>query len=249
MAGNFVKDAPNDGYTLLLAGIGLFVQEAVIPRDIKEYSLDDFEYVSGVGRVGMALVTAPKALAQQTTTLDGFIKGAASRQWTIATNGSSSVLLADYLLYMVGATGITSNIPYSTGRQVLIDGIAGHVNFAVAPVSIAGPLHPRKATMVAVTSGQRHKQFPEVPSISEKIPGFIYDHQWGIVLPKGAQKEVIDFYAAIIRAGLRTPDAKATYDKQYLSFGNEGGPDRYRSYVRDQLAIWTHRAKLMKHGL
>jgi tripartite-type tricarboxylate transporter receptor subunit TctC len=108
-------------------------------------------------------------------------------------------------------TGVNMpHVPYRGPNAALIDLLGGHVQvfFGGIPTSIkhirAGELRP-----LAVTAAKRLEALPDVPTISEILPGYEVSSVLGLGAPKDTPSEVIDRLNIEINAGLADPKIKA----------------------------------------
>ena len=85
-----------------------------------------------------------------------------------------------------------THVPYKGEGPALIDLLAGQIQFVTPNLSAAiGFLQQGKIRALAVTSKERAKQVPNVPTVAETIPGFENLGWFGFVVPTGTPKAVI----------------------------------------------------------
>ncbi len=108
-------------------------------------------------------------------------------------------------------TGVNMvHVPYRGNAPALIDLIAGQVQmmFADTPSSIEH-IKAGKLRALAVTTTVRSEILPEVPTVSEFLPGFEAGNWFGIAAPKNTPVEIIDKLNTEINAALADPKVKA----------------------------------------
>lgn len=100
-------------------------------------------------------------------------------------------------------------VQYRGGSTVLNDLLGNHVQAGFAS-SIASVEFVKAGTLRAlgVTTGKRSPAFPDVPSLSEAVPGYESINFYGLSAPKGTPTEVIDALSKVINLGLADPDLK-----------------------------------------
>jgi tripartite-type tricarboxylate transporter receptor subunit TctC len=108
-------------------------------------------------------------------------------------------------------TGVNMvHVPYGGNTPAVTDLIAGQVQvmFADMPSSIA---HVRAGTLraLAVTTAERSEILPEVPTVSEFLPGFEASNWFGVAAPKNTPPEIIDKLNKEINVALAELDIKA----------------------------------------
>jgi tripartite-type tricarboxylate transporter receptor subunit TctC len=102
------------------------------------------------------------------------------------------------------------DVPYRGGAPALTDLLAGHVHviFDNLPTSLeyirAGKLRP-----LAVSTMTRSDTLPDLPTVSEFVPGYEVSSWFGIGAPRNTPTQVVDKLNAEINAGLATPKLKA----------------------------------------
>ena len=134
-------------------------------------------------------------------------------------NGTTPHLTAELFKMMTGLSMI--HVPYRSSTQALTDVIGGQaqVMFDGIPSSIA---HVKAGELRAlgVTTAAREAVLPDVPSISEFVPGYEASSWLGIVAPKGTPNEVVDTLNKEINAALANPEMK----KRFSEIGTEPMP-------------------------
>jgi tripartite-type tricarboxylate transporter receptor subunit TctC len=122
-------------------------------------------------------------------------------------NGTTPHLTAELFKMMTGLNMI--HVPYRSSTQALTDVIGGQaqVMFDGIPSSLA---HVKAGELRAlgVTTAARQAVLPDVPSISEFVPGYEASSWLGIVAPKGTPNEVVDTLNKEINAALANPEMK-----------------------------------------
>lgn len=200
-----VAKADKDGYTLMLTSNG-----HVIARTInKNAAFDpvaDFAGITRVVEVPFIMIAPPNFPA---TTLKEFIdlakKEPGKYNFSSAGVASTSFLMAETLRQAAGINLV--HVPFKGVPEAVTAVLRGDVAFYMAPVpdsveqSTAG-----KVRMLAVSSPQRHKAVPNLPTVAETVPSFSYETWFGIMAPAGTPKAVIDKVNADVHAVLKMPD-------------------------------------------
>jgi tripartite-type tricarboxylate transporter receptor subunit TctC len=102
------------------------------------------------------------------------------------------------------------HVPYKGAGPALTDLIAGqvHVIFDNLPSS-AGQIRAGTIRGIAVTSAEREPSFPGLPSIGETVPGYEATAWFGLGMPKGTPREIIDKINAEVNRALADPTMRA----------------------------------------
>jgi tripartite-type tricarboxylate transporter receptor subunit TctC len=211
-SGNIAAEAvirsPADGHTLLFIVPGNATSDALFDK-LSFNFIRDTVPVAAISH-GPLLMAVNPALPVQT--VPEFIAYAKSRpgQINYASPGNGSVIhLAGELFKMM--TGVNMvHVPYRGNAPALIDLIAGQVQMmlADAPSSIEH-VKAGKLRVLAVTTIARSEILPEVPTVSEFLPGFEAGNWFGIVAPRNTPPEIVDKLNRGINAALADPKIKA----------------------------------------
>ena len=201
-----VRAAP-DGYTLLVIGANNAIN-ATLYDNLSFNLLRDIAPIAGIYRVPQVMEVNPAFPAK---TVPEFIAYARSNPGRInfASAGIGSVAHVTGELFNI-MTGIKmQHVPYRGAPLALTDLIAGQVDvmFDNIPSSIE---HIRAGQLRAlgVSTTTRLTVLPDVPIISEFVPGFETAAFAGLGAPKGTPSEIIEILNRETTAGLANPNLK-----------------------------------------
>jgi tripartite-type tricarboxylate transporter receptor subunit TctC len=203
-----VVNAPPDGHTLLLASTAGAIN-ATLYDNLKFNFIRDIVPVAGIVRVTSVIEVN---LSFPAKTLPEFIAYAKANPGKISMaspGAGTGPHMAGELFKMMAGVNIT-HVPYRgtapahtdlLGGQVqaMVDGILGSIEF----------IRNDKLRALAVTSETRSDVLPEVPTVSEFIPGYEASGWFGVGAPKGTSAEVVEKVNNEINAGLADAKLKA----------------------------------------
>jgi tripartite-type tricarboxylate transporter receptor subunit TctC len=131
------------------------------------------------------------------------------------------------------------HVPYRGNAPALTDLIAGQVQvmFADTPSSIEH-VKAGKLRALAVTTPERSEILPEVPTVSEFLPGFEASNWFGVAAPKNTPPEIIEKLNREINAVLAEPDMKA----RLADLGAAplaGSPDDFGRFIAAEAERWS----------
>jgi tripartite-type tricarboxylate transporter receptor subunit TctC len=203
-----VVRAPADGHTLLLVVPGNAISDALYDK-LNFSFLRDTTPVARLSNGPLVMEVNP---AMPVHTVPEFIAYAKDRPGQInfasPGNGSPIQLCGELLKVMTGVDMV--HVPYRGNAPALTDLIAGQVQlmFADMPSSIE---HVRagKLRALAVTTSTRSEFLPEVPTVSDFLPGFEATNWSGVAAPKNTPTEIIDKLNKEINAALADPKITA----------------------------------------
>ena len=119
-------------------------------------------------------------------------------------SGTSVHLSGELFKSMTGCQML--HVPYKGAGPALADLISGqvHVLFDNLPSS-AGHIKGGRIRALAVTSAEREPSMPELPTVAETVPGYEATAWFGIGMPKGTPREIIDKVNAEVNRALADP--------------------------------------------
>jgi tripartite-type tricarboxylate transporter receptor subunit TctC len=228
--------ATPDGYTLLLAGSS----HVIVPlaMDAPYDPVRDFAAIGTIAKYEQILVVTPSLPAK---TLKEFIALAKSKPHVL-TYGSAGVgtqthLAAENFLYAAGIDLI--HIPYKGEAPAVVDLMGGQIFMVTPNLSAAiafvqqGKLHA-----LAVTSRQRSKQLPNVPSASETLPGFENLGWFGFMVPAATPKPLIDRIYQDTAKVLQASDIRTRFEQLGMApVGN--APADFAKAITEESARWA----------
>jgi tripartite-type tricarboxylate transporter receptor subunit TctC len=196
--------APADGYTLLLVGVN-GAYNATLYEKLNFNFLRDVALVASISRESNVMEVHPSFPAK---TVPEFIAYANANPGKInhasAGTGSAGHVAGELFKMMTGVNML--HVPYRGGALTLTDLLGGQVqvSFGSMPSSIeyikTGKLHP-----LAVTTAMRSEALPDIPTVSEFVPGYEASTWFGIGAPKNTPAVIIDKLNKEINAALVDP--------------------------------------------
>jgi tripartite-type tricarboxylate transporter receptor subunit TctC len=200
--------APADGHTLLVVVPGNGIANVLYDK-LSYNFIRDTAPVAGISNGPLLMEVSS---ATPVYTVPEFIAYAKARPGKVNFAspgiGSTIQLCGELFNIMTGVKMV--HVPYRGNAPAVTDLIAGQVQvmFADAPSSIA---QVRAGTLraLAVTTAERSEILPEVPTVSEFLPGFEASNWFGVAAPKNTPPEIIDKLNKGINVTLAEPDIKA----------------------------------------
>jgi tripartite-type tricarboxylate transporter receptor subunit TctC len=229
------RSAP-DGYTLVIVHIGTLAINPHLYANPGYDALNDFTPITRLGVGPLVLAVHKDVPAGSVAELLSLAK-AKPGELTFGSPGIGTPghLATSLLLHLTGTTA--AHIPYKGGGQAVVDVVAGHVTWTMDSLTILKPfVQDGRLRALAVTSAQRLKAMPDLPTVAEAgVPGYEFTAWAGLAAPAGTPPPIIkQLYEAIARI-LATPQAREWFG----SFGVEPGgdpPDAFAALVRTEHA-------------
>jgi tripartite-type tricarboxylate transporter receptor subunit TctC len=211
-AGNVGAEAaarsPADGYTLLQIGLPPHSISTEVYPKLNFDILRDVAPVASIMRAPTLLVVNPSLPA---TTVPEFIAYAKAHPGRVAMasngTGSGPHIYGELFSMMTGVE--LTHVPYRGSGPALNDLLGGQVQmmFDNVPSSIE---HVRAGRLraLAVTSATRWDGLPDLPAVSEFVPGYEASSWYGIVAPKNTSADIVDTVNSSINGALADPTMK-----------------------------------------
>ncbi len=226
-----------DGYTLLLTTNSVQVINPWLYKNIGFDPLKDFEPVGLVASAGYVLVANSAFPANNVTELIAQAKANPGKiNYASAGNGTLNHLIMEMFKQKVGIDMM--HVPYKGAAAAATDVASGQVPVSVqsAPSSLT-LISAGKIKALAVTNEKRIAALPNVPSISETIPGFGSTPWYGILAPAGTPAAIVNKLNAAIKTALADKDVQEKLIKQGCE-ALTSTPAQFTTLLKDDLANW-----------
>ncbi len=208
LAGNKVAKAAPDGYTLLIAHIGMATQPALY-RNLPFKVLDDFEYLGLINEVPMTLIAKPTLPAGNYAELSKWID-ANKGKINLANAGLGAASHLCGLLFQSALKVEMTTIPYKGTGPAMTDLMGGQVDLMCdQTTNTTGQIESGKVKAYAVTTTKRltTPALAKLPTLDESgLKGFNVTIWHGLYAPKGTPKPVVDKLNTALKAALKDAD-------------------------------------------
>jgi tripartite-type tricarboxylate transporter receptor subunit TctC len=137
-----------------------------------------------------------------------------------------------------------AEVPYRSAAQMGQDIASGVTQAMMSSIAAANPfIQAGRIRRIAITSGVRFPGLPDLPSVSETLPGVVMDGFFAIVAPAGTSPSIIARMNREIGKFLEGPDIQERLLAFGLSTGGAGTPQSTGEYIRREQAQWREFAK------
>jgi tripartite-type tricarboxylate transporter receptor subunit TctC len=230
------KSAP-DGYTILHDATAFSVNASLYPHLPFDYRRD-FDPVFLVSLVPNILVVTPSVPVQTVADVIAFAK-ASPDGINMASSGNGT--LQHLLLELFGRrTGIKINhVPYRGGGVALTDVMSGQVNFFFSNgSSVVGLIEAGRVKAIAHTGKGRLASLPDVPPISDTVPGFEAFEWNGVFVRHGTPAAIAQKLNAGLNAALRSPEVAPRFAQLNIE-SRPNTSEEFRVFVESQMTLWS----------
>jgi tripartite-type tricarboxylate transporter receptor subunit TctC len=233
-----VKRAAPDGYTFMVASIGVFAVNPFIQKNLQYDPVKDFDPLTVAVRAPNVLVASPNFPANTVGELVAMLKKTPDKI-TFASSGagSSDHLTAALFWQKTGTDGI--HVPYKGGAPAITDLLAGHADVSFQNINaVITHIKAGKLKALAITGDKRSPLLPQVPTLAEAGVKDVDVYSWqGIAAPKGLPADVKQKLHAAIVAALNDPENR----KRMEEVGFEivaNTPEQMAQFQAQELARW-----------
>jgi tripartite-type tricarboxylate transporter receptor subunit TctC len=232
-----VAKADADGYTILHDATAFSVNGSLYPNLTFDYR-KDFDPVFLVSLVPNILVVTPSVPVKTVADVIAYAK-AAPNGIDMASSGNGTLQHLSLEMFR-HTTGIKiSHVPYRGGGIALNDLIGGQVNFFFANgSSVVGLIQGGQVKAIAHTGKGRLKSLPDIPPVSDTLPGF-EAYEWnGVFVPHGTPPAIVKTLNSALNGALRSPSVVERFEQLNIE-SRQNTPEEFRAFVDEQMTRWS----------
>ncbi|WP_310614946.1 tripartite tricarboxylate transporter substrate binding protein [Limnohabitans sp.] len=234
----FTARQPADGYTFVVGNLGPASVNPLITK--VPYNMDkDF--------IPVALTaTGPNILAVPTASpfknLSELLTAARNKPDSLnfGTSGPGSMAHLGGELIMRQANIKMTGVPYKGGGLAVNDLLAGQIDMMVSDaLPVSQHIKSGRLRALAITSAKRSPMMPDVPTFAEAgLPGLVAVNWWGVFLPAGTPKPIVDAYHSALVKIMANPDLK----DRFTGLGVEAlatSQDEFKAFLASENAKYS----------
>jgi tripartite-type tricarboxylate transporter receptor subunit TctC len=244
IASELVAKSPADGYTLVLCNIG---SHGIGPSLYKKLGYDPIADVTHIGLIGVTpnvMAVHPSVPAR---TVAEFIAYAKENPGKLS-YGSSGVGTSTHLGVELfkSLTGVQIvHVPYKGGAASSADLAGGQVQLVITnlPEQVAY-IKSGRTRALGVSTTKRSPAFPDVPSISDTVPGYDVTVWYGLCGPGGMPRPLVQQINADLQKAVSSPETAKRLNDAGIELA-PGSADQFSSFVKAEVVKW---AKVIKEA-
>jgi len=237
-----VAKADPDGYTLLVPDIAQLAVNPALFAKLPYDPIKDFAPISLIGAIPLFLVVRP---ALQVNSVPELVALAKSRpgKLTYGTGGVGSLahILMESFKRPLGLDII--HVPYKGSGASTPAFLGGHLDALMTAFAAIGPhVKAGNAKVLAVSSLSRSPVAPDVPAISEFIPGYDFTAEIGLLAPAGTPAAIVNKLSAEVAKAVKHPDTV----QRFAAIGavpTSNTPEAYAENIRRHLPRFARAVK------
>lgn len=238
LGAQLVAKAPGDGYTLLVGTIGIHAAYA----SYKKLAYEPATELQPIAILGESpnIVLVPANSPYRT--LADLIADAKANPGKV-TYGSagpgSSIHMVTALFEMMAGVRMT-HVPYKGSGPALVDLIGGQLNVMFDNMSSGLPhVKSGKLRVLAVSSGTRDKNLPDVPTIAEAgVPGYAAGSWFTLAAPRTMPAALVQRINRDVQRAMTSPESAAQLDKLGINF-TANTPEQAAAYFKSETVKWN----------
>ena len=233
----FALHAPPDGYTMLLVNPANGINQTLY-KNLNFSIVNDMAPVAGLVRTPNVMEVTASFPAKSVAEFIDYCKANPGKVNLASSGTGTSVHMSGELFMMMTGCKMV-HVPYKGAGPALVDLIGGQVNvmFDNLPSSV-GHIKSGKLRALAVTSAQRDGALPDVPPVADTVPGYEATAWFGIGMPKGTPKEIVEKVNAEVNRALADPKMRA----KLADLGGTpipGTPEDFGRVVASEVEKWA----------
>jgi tripartite-type tricarboxylate transporter receptor subunit TctC len=241
LATEMAAKSPPDGYTVFLVNPANAIN-ATLYKNLSFNFIEDMAPVAGFIRVPNVMEVNPNVPAKTVAEFIAYAKANPGKVNMASSGVGTSVHLSGALFMMMTGTDLI-HVPYRGAAPALTDMLGGQVQvmFDNLPSSI-GHIQGGRLRALAVTTAVRAKLLPDVPTVAETVPGYEASAWFGMAVPKGTPRPVIDRLNKVVNEALADPSMQA----KLADLGGTnipGTPEAFGKIISEETDKW---AKVVK---
>jgi len=232
---SYVAKATPDGHTLLFIS-GAFTAHAASVKTPYD-PLKDFDWITTIVTYPFVLVVRNGSSVRSVADLIAEAKkNPGKMNYGSVGVGSVFHLAAELFNAMAGTEML--HIPYKGSAEPLTEMIGGRLDLMFMTMTGASPhIRANRVRAIAICSKDRSQQMPELPPVSQVLPGYEVTSFAGIGATAGTPKPIIAKLNRELRAAIALPDV----GKQFADVGGDtrpGTPEEMTRHVAGEIAKW-----------
>ncbi|MCC6776570.1 MAG: tripartite tricarboxylate transporter substrate binding protein [Hyphomicrobiales bacterium] len=245
LAAEAVARAAPDGYLLLWGATNVISIFPAITKVLFD-PVKDFAPVSLFSVAPQVLVVNPKVPVHNVAEFVAYVRSQSQKLPYGGGGGPGSTSNLLMALFLKRAGLEMTSVSYRGTAPALTDLIAGHIPTMFVPIAEALPqARAGLIRMLAVSSGARNKQAPEVPTVAESgYPGFSLVSWTGLMAPAGTPTEIVERMSGELGRALKDPQFVQNIDKAGADPASDARPSEFAAFIAKEMVLWGEAVKI-----
>ena len=233
---DYIARARPDGYTL-----GIFLDSNTIApalfAKVNSDPIKDFTPITMLAVGSHIVVAHPSFPANTMTELIDYAKSKPGEPFASPAQGTAQHLGMEMIALKAGIN--LTHVPYKGGGQAITDLVAGQVKVAILGLAPALPfIKNGQLKAIAVTGEKRTPALPNVPTVSETLPGISTLQWFGVVAPAGLPQEIVQKLHRELLAVSQEPEVEQKLANVGLETRTSPHPSDFTKFMEQDLPKW-----------
>ena len=241
---DIVAKSPPDGYTIVMGALSTHAVNPSLYGKMPYDAVNDFAPISLVAITPNVLVVNASLPVNSAKDFIAYAKANSGKlAFGSGSNGSAGHLAGE--LFKVDTGTDIVHVPYKGGAPATQALLAGDTQFMFDNLANAMPqVRAGKLKALAVTTAERSKLAPELPTMAEAgLPGFDISTWFGLLAPAGTPKDVIAKWNAEVTKILNSPDMR----ERLMAQGAEPAPttpEQFAAFIQSEIPKYARIVKV-----
>ena len=233
---NVARAAP-DGYTILITSNTTHASNQSMLKRVPYDAVADFEPISKLGTITLALVGHPSVPANNVQELIAYAKANPDKLAFGYGQGTAPQLVGEWFNKTNGLA--IASVPYKGGMQAVTDMMTGAIQLNIGTTATLLPLiREGKIRAIAQWGATREPELPDVPTMIESgFPGLSLGFWAGLWAPAGTPQAVIDTLNAATNRVLDTPETRTAMHRLGVA-PRIGTPKDFADFIAAEAPKW-----------
>jgi tripartite-type tricarboxylate transporter receptor subunit TctC len=244
LASDFVAKSRPDGYTLMITPASSTLASA--PHLFRKLPFDpvkDFDSVTTLLTLSFTITVDAAGPLRSVQDLVAHLK-AKPGEGFYGTQSNSGQIAAELFKAKLGLK--TTYVPFKVTGDAFTNLLGGNIDFMSVDSTWSATMHPARVRILAVTSAKRNSSLPDIPTLAELgLTDFDITPWWGVVVPAGTPRPVIDRLAGWFNQIGAQPETKQFLARQAAD-PFPGNPDSMAALMKADVERWGRYVKLAK---
>ena len=233
----FVANAEPDGHTLFLGTLGNYSITPAMVKDLPYNVQKDFVPITQVASSPFIIFTNPQLPIKNVSELIGYAKANTGKVYFSSSGNGGLPHMAGEIFNDAAGTKMI-HVPYKGSAPSITDVIGGQVQLTFEAVAIGLPyLKAGRLRGLATTDNKRLPILPEIPTVSESLPGFVLKNWFGLSAPKQTSSDKIQLIQRSVLIAMKDPEVIKTMNELGLEPVGDS-PTEFTQFIRQETNRW-----------
>ena len=229
--------APADGYTWVLSNGAAITTGPLMGQTVGYQPLEDFVHVQLIGSFANALIVRHDHPAKTVQDLLALARDKPGKlSYGSAGVGSAGNLTGELLKQLAKIQMV--HVPYKGSGPALNDLMGGQIDLMFNALIASAPhIRAGRVRALALTGSQRDRDFPQVPTLAETVPGAMGDAWFGLSVPARTPPAVVERLRSEMARVLDAPQTRSKLAEMGMQTLNLG-PREFQEFVQQEIRKW-----------